>query len=190
MENGKCLEVFLCYLCVHIIPLLCFSCVFINGAQDMYVTNSTCGTEFSLDPSDDIRFHYDGGKVYDPNRSIYGRCEVKITNNHKGAELCVWAPYSRYTGVKNIDWTLKCSEMFQFGFTYRLNTMSCDEFLINEKCDIAKIAYATFREPFFHDEGLFIVRIFARYRGIQQEGKCSSKHCLYIHGLNKIQVIY
>ncbi|WAR25851.1 hypothetical protein MAR_011555, partial [Mya arenaria] len=123
-----------------------------QATQDMYVTNSTCGTEFSLDPSDDIRFHYDGGKVYDPNRSIYGRCEVKITNNHKGAELCVWAPYSRYTGVKNIDWTLKCSEMFQFGFTYRLNTMSCDEFLINEKCDIAKIAYATFREPFFHDE--------------------------------------
>ncbi|WAR25810.1 hypothetical protein MAR_011514 [Mya arenaria] len=159
METSNCCDVLLCYLCAHILLLLCFSRVFVNGDQAIYVTNDTCGKEISFASTDVIHFHYDGSKWYDEGGHHFRRCEIKISNKHKDTELCIASPYSRYT----MEWVGKCTARFQFRFYYY--ALPCFGYTNKGNCQNSEEALAVFFYPVVFKEGDFEIKIYTRYRG-------------------------
>ncbi|XP_052782063.1 uncharacterized protein LOC128218437 isoform X2 [Mya arenaria] len=158
METSNCCDVLLCYLCAHILLLLCFSRVFVNGDQAIYVTNDTCGKEISFASTDVIHFHYDGSKWYDEGGHHFRRCEIKISNKHKDTELCIASPYSRYT----MEWVGKCTARFQFRFYYY--ALPCFGYTNKGNCQNSEEALAVFFYPVVFKEGDFEIKIYTRYR--------------------------
>ncbi|XP_052779510.1 uncharacterized protein LOC128216861 [Mya arenaria] len=158
METSNCCDVLLCYICAHILVLLCFSRVFVNGDQAIYVTNDTCGKIISFASTDVIHFHYDGSKWYDEGGHHFRRCEIKISNKHKDTELCIASPYSRYTS----EWIYKCTARFHFSFRYYV--LPCFEYTFKENCENSEEALAVFFYPVVFKEGDFEIKIYTRYR--------------------------